>query len=77
MKIIYETDPAPKTLTFADVEENQFFVDDAGRLCQKITNSVYSAIANSCGEPYGDHYSNVRPQMEISRIIPKIAKIEF
>lgn len=77
MKIIYETDPAPKTLVFANVEENQFFVQPSGYLCQKITNNSYSMIANACGKPYGNHYSNVGPQMEISRIIPKIAKIEF
>lgn len=77
MKIIYETNPAPKTLTFADVETNQFFVDGAGYLCQKITRGDYSAIANSCGEPYGDYYSDICLEMKISRIIPKIAKIEF
>ncbi len=66
-----------KQLTFADVEEDQFFVNRFGFLCQKTKYDTYSSIANECGEPYSCTYGNVKNDTKIQRIFPKVIKIEF
>jgi hypothetical protein len=70
----------PKTenpiLTFHDVDENQFFVDITGNLCQKIDDDGYITIADVDGDPYCT-YEAAYSDDEITRIIEHIGKIEF
>ena len=76
MKFIYEIEPKKKQLTFADVAENQFFVCDEGYLCQKVDSEFACTIADPDGDP-SCNYITVEDDHPITRILPKIAKIEF
>ena len=60
-----------------DVEIDQFFVNKYGSLCQKITNTSYSVIALSNGEPHSDYFSEQSINMVIKKVLPKVLKIEF
>lgn len=77
MKIIFEKkENLDKQLTIADVEVNQFFVCGVGYLCQKIRGSRYTTIAGPDGILSCESF-NSNPDYQITRILPKIAKIEF
>ena len=76
MKFIYEHE-GTNTLTFGDVQENQFFVDSDGYLCQKICSDSYNTIANSNGVPYSSSTTSADNSDAIKRILPKVTKIEF
>jgi hypothetical protein len=76
MKFIYEQEE-DKTSTFGQVQDNQFFVDIDGDLCQKISSSSYCTIANSNGQPYATTYDCAYYYDTIKRILPKVTKIEF
>ena len=77
MKIIFEKkENQDKQLTHADVEENQFFVCECGYLCQKMSNSRYATIADDDGLLSCEIY-DCNQDYKITRILPKIAKIEF
>lgn len=77
MKIIFDKESKKKKqLTFADVEDNQFFVCDDGYLNQRLNETSYSVIAEPDGSPYSGHQICEYYQ-PIDRIILKIAKIEF
>ena len=77
MKFILETPAEKERLTFEDVEINQFFVTVSGVLCQKIDCLAYSMVASHDGTPYADHYDDCGGNFVISRILPKVVKIEF
>lgn len=77
MKFIFAPQPSTRQPTFADVGINQFFVNSRGLLCHKSTGSSYNIIADSVGSPYSDFVANVGEDAIISRILPKVAKIEF
>ena len=69
-------------LTFQDVEEDQFFVDEDGRLCQKGGETFYCMIAESDGTPCLVYYCDEdgfsdMSDMFIDRILPHVDKIEF
>ena len=74
MKFIYET---PEPPTFGNVEENQFFVDKGGYLCQKIDSKTFAYIADQNGEPFAFLCDKVSVNDKIDRLIPKVTKIEF
>jgi hypothetical protein len=77
MKIIFEKqNKKEKQLTIADVEVNQFFVCSVGYLCQKVTDSLYTSIADENGLLSCEIF-DCNQDYEIERILPKIAKIEF
>lgn len=63
-------------ITFAKVDDDQFFVDSNGMLCQKISCEEYVTIANQDGKPYCS-YETAYDDDEIQRIIEYIGKIEF
>ena len=63
-------------LTFQDVDENQFFVNSDGSLCQKMDEETYCTIADSDGDP-SCCYDTAYPDDEIQRLIEYIGKIEF
>lgn len=76
MKFIFEQDET-KTLTFGDVQDNQFFVDADGYLCQKICSDAYNTIADGVGAPYATSGDFASTDDKIKRILPKVIKIEF
>ena len=76
MIIKFKNKKNKKKLTYADVEENQFFVCDEGFLCQKVDADSYNVIANPVGEPYADQQL-CAPSQPIERILPNVDKIEF
>jgi hypothetical protein len=76
--ITEETTPAQ--LEFRDVEEDQFFVNHYGNLCQKISDDKYNVIADKNGGPLGCAATFVgedRRDLFVQRILPKITRIEF
>ena len=76
MKFIFETEQKvqPK---FSDVAINQFFVKCDGDLCQKVEHNCYNVIADCDGEPCALSSALYHPDSLISRILPKVIKIEF
>ena len=76
MKFILAEEQAKKP-SLKDVETNQFFVSTCGSLCQKITDTSYSFVALSNGEPHGDFYSEQSINTLIKKVLPKVLKIEF
>jgi hypothetical protein len=64
-------------LTFNDVEEDQFFVDIDGRLCQKGNETFYCMITESDGTPCLIYYNDAYDDMPIERVLPRVDKIEF
>lgn len=75
MKIIFK--PEDMTVCFGDVKENQFFVNLAGCLSMKKTDTSYVVIAKYSGKPFCTSYDMVTQNMEIDRILPTVDKIEF
>ena len=65
------------TLTIHDVEENQFFIDGDGRLCQKVDDYDYNIIADSDGYPLACSTETMFDGDTITKVIDKIAKIKF
>ncbi len=76
MKFIYEATEEENILYFSDVEENQFFIDMCGRLCQKILPESFTIIADADGTPCG-LYIKLQSDRIILRMLPKVFKIEF
>lgn len=77
MKISFKNTGPAKDLTFGDVMENQFFVDNAGDLCQKVTDKIYNVVASSDGTLHADSYDGMYPNMPVTRILDHIDSIEF
>lgn len=79
MNLSFKSGRSSKKLTFSEVEEDQFFVDQDGRLCQKGGETFYCMIAESDGTPYLTHYCDEDgfDDMFIDRILPRVDKIEF
>jgi hypothetical protein len=79
IKFITEEDTTAK-LKFSDVEEDQFFVNHYGNLCQKISDDQHNVIADKNGVPFGcstTHVDEDRREQFVLRILPKITRIEF
>ena len=76
MTFIYEQEKV-KTLTFGDVQENQFFVNVDGYLCQKASSGSYNIIADNLGTPYARSTDTAFKGDTIKRILPTVTKIEF
>lgn len=64
-------------LTLHDVEENQFFIDNEDRLCQKVSECEYNIIADSDGSPLACITEGFYEGDTITKVIDKIAKIKF
>jgi hypothetical protein len=77
LPITFEFEDTPSNLTFGDVEEDQFFVDEDGWLCQKDVEDAYTAIANADGEPTCTFFDGIDSDRLIKRILPKVTKINF
>lgn len=74
IKFITDKEPGIE-LTFEDVEENQFFVQNEW-LYHKVNSTTANSIANSKGFPLAG-FREFSPDDEINRIIPKVIKIKF
>lgn len=79
MKFILENPEPPSEPLFSDVEIDQFFVARCGYLCQKVTGNSYNIVADAKGFPLArpTHKVDCVSKLTISRILPKVAKIEF
>ena len=62
---------------FQDVEENQFFINCFGYLCQKTNDVTYTIIADSYNMPFSDTRTHAKREDKIGKILPKVTKIEF
>lgn len=77
MKFILEENQKPKSPSLQDVEDNQFFVNLYGCLCQKVNKDAYLSITNDQKEPWGFWVTDQPTNMKIKKILPKVVKIEF
>jgi hypothetical protein len=77
MKFIFAEVEKPNSPIFGDVEINQFFVDKEGFLCQKEDARLFSVIAFPDGSPCCLACRNGVDDMPITRILPKVKRIEF
>ena len=68
------TDKAP---TFGDVEINQLFANSEGFLCQKVDSQSFTFIASPDGTPLANYSESATPSEIISRILPRVTKINF
>lgn len=64
-------------LRFDKVDFDQFFINCSGCLCQKIGRVSYNKIANVHGKPNATQTITCSELMPVTRILPKVTKIEF
>jgi hypothetical protein len=64
-------------LTILDVEDNQFFINGHGHLCQKIEDYSYNVIADEDGNPFALHTQFMYEEEAITKILDPISKIKF
>ena len=76
IKFIIEADKVSSPV-FGDVEINQFFVHSSGGLCQKYGPNSFNAITDFDGNPDASRATQVLPDMPITRILPRVTKIEW
>lgn len=79
MTLSFKPSSPSRELTFSGVEDDQFFVDQDGRLCQKGGETFYCMIAEPDGTPCLVHYCDEDGfnDMPIERVLPRVGKIEF
>jgi hypothetical protein len=63
--------------TILDVEDNQFFINGHGHLCQKIEDYSYNVIADEDGNPYALDSQFMYEEEAINKILDPISKIKF
>lgn len=66
----------PMPLIFANVEMDQFFIDEEGQLCQKYDSDRKHLIALANGEPCAN-YECITWDTPVQRILPRVTKINF
>lgn len=76
MTVIFEEKQKEKG-TLEEVEENQFFVNCDGYLCQKSSPTSYNLIAKADGSVFSSTVENIPRTIKIERLLQKVAKIEF
>jgi hypothetical protein len=76
MQIIYKENQQKK-LVFGDVKDDQFFVNNYGKLCQKYSEHSYHVIADKDGVPCSGRILDVSCNTIVTRILPEVEKIEF
>ncbi len=77
IKFIVAEEKQEKQLTLDDVKEDQFFVNDEGRLCQKVDKDSYNTIADYSGEPVACETNFCNSDTPIIRVLRKVTRIEF
>lgn len=76
IQFIFDESKEKHKLVFSMVKENQFFVDDDNRLCQKLHEDEFNVITDCNGQPFCDT-ETADEDMEISRIISYVKRITF
>jgi hypothetical protein len=76
IKFIIEEDQVSSPV-FGDVETDQFFVHRFGWLCQKHGPNSFNVLADFDGIPDASRETHVFPDMPITRILPRVTKIEW
>lgn len=77
IKFICEGEKAGSPV-FGDVEDDQFFVNNDGDLCQKSTPRTYNIIATMDRRPWASAVNiDMDANDRILRILPHVSKIEF
>lgn len=71
--IIIDLTSTPDFLTFADVKDDEFFINNYGQVCQKYDAASYHSLTNETGKNHCDRYENVKP----STMIKEILNIQF
>jgi len=63
----------------SDVDDDQFFVDNSGFLCQKVGSNRIITIADAEGQPIAGFldFGEFGEALPIKRILPEITKINF
>jgi hypothetical protein len=74
IKFIFESGDS-KELSFGDVDQDQFFINDEGFLCQKINYRKYNVLANGAGEPYC--FTVEFEDVIVRKILPRVIKIKW
>jgi hypothetical protein len=74
---ITEEQKSERPPVFGDVCENQFFIDNDGWLCQKMSELCYNTIADEEGNPLADRAELLDWGTHIRCILPKVSKIKF
>lgn len=64
-------------LIFANVEFEQFFVDEHGFLSQRVDVDRYLIIADPVGVPHSNIVEDVQLDRDVQRILPRVTKISF
>ena len=79
MKFILEENQETKLPSLKDVEDNQFFVNLNGCLCQKVCDNSYLRITDESQKPwcYSVTVTEQSISLRIKKILPKVVKIEF
>ena len=77
IEFIKQTEEEENTLSIHDVEEDQFFIDNHGRLCQKVDTYDYNVIASSDGYPQSHPTETMCDGETITKVIDTITKIKF
>lgn len=63
--------------TMDDVDDNQFFIDFHGRLCQKINDCSYNVIADENHNPCAEETQVAYIDEEISEVLPNISLLSI
>ena len=66
-----------KGFTFGDVEDNQFFMDESGNRCQKVTDSSYNILAEFGGKPFAAHVTGISFYTPVMIVFDKATKVAF
>jgi hypothetical protein len=77
IKFIVAEEKQEKQLTLLAVEEDQFFVDGEGRLCQKVGEEMYNIITDGNRVPLAGETVWCDDDIPVVRILPKVTRIEF
>lgn len=75
IKFITEENEFEYGPTFEQVEDNQFFINGLGSLCQKVGERSYNIIACKGGDPYAAQREYKEDR--VKKILKKVTKIEF
>ena len=75
--IKFITEEEQQQLTFDMVLYDQFFINIHGNLCQKSNEFRYVVIGNYDHKPLCCIHNYVEPKEQITKILPKIIKIDF
>ena len=77
MKFVFGETNTKEIPRFGDVLDNQFFVDEAGCLHQKLYSHSANQLTRSDGTPNSSQDTFFDPEDRIERILPHVNKIKY